>query len=513
MGNGMDRLVVWLMLGAVVAGCFSVDHFYLQLVGIMVLCASGFRVFQGRWQCVPMIIVATLFVITLGLMEDSSFGVLGAATFVVLISLSATLLWMSPIPELPTPSGPHAIGLRCVEYHRRLTGNEDAPWLDTVNTKRRLQAYIWYPASKKETGHKRPYFTKGEVNSFSQIYAALGAPGFVLSHLPLARSHAVEDVECLSGSFPLLVFNHGGALWPLQNMALMEELASHGYIVCSVSHPGESAGVLWSDQSITPIHPKLIEHMKISDGSVEDYASLHLTQEPHKQLKYLTSLSAEPQSYTGILTREWAKDSLALVEYLEKKALTAEHGVFSSINFDNRAYAGMSLGGSVSHECCFLDEKAKCGINLDGMNWNYARLYQNQPCAFLQLYADPLLSVKQLQAKAHPEVEPVTQLSPQIRQYNDFHYELPDELGKRNDIVRLILKGTQHMSFTDKVIMGRGPMRKISATGTGDSITTIKLINSLCLTFLNKHVKNKQENEFNTLVDSSDQVIRQVLKS
>jgi len=43
-----------------------------------------------------------------------------------------------------------------------------------------------------------------------------------------------------AGTYPLLFFSHGTFGIKDSNNSAFEELASHGYVVCSVDHPGHS---------------------------------------------------------------------------------------------------------------------------------------------------------------------------------------------------------------------------------------------------------------------------------
>ncbi len=72
-------------------------------------------------------------------------------------------------------------------------------------------------------------------------------------------SHSYEQAEISSAEerFPLLVFSHGGRGFLGSNMVQMEHLASHGYIVVSVTHPYVSSAVVFDDGELISFDAQL----------------------------------------------------------------------------------------------------------------------------------------------------------------------------------------------------------------------------------------------------------------
>ena len=145
----------------------------------------------------------------------------------------------------PVPTGPYPVGVHDFEFVDTVypvDREQDAEG-------RRLMVRVWYPAAGA-SGERRPYFETGE-------YEAVGQP--MLEALPMLFPDTLFDPfrELLTHSYvdapindeldalPTIVYSLGALSFVHQSTALMEELASHGYLVFGVTHPGGASGVLY----------------------------------------------------------------------------------------------------------------------------------------------------------------------------------------------------------------------------------------------------------------------------
>ena len=104
-------------------------------------------------------------------------------------------------------------------------GYTETQFVDPVEASRVLPAHVWYPA---ET------FDENELATY------IVAENEILD-LELPAEAAQRDVEAsTAGPFPLVVFSHGYGGLPTQSLALCEALASHGFVVVSVGHVGNT---------------------------------------------------------------------------------------------------------------------------------------------------------------------------------------------------------------------------------------------------------------------------------
>jgi len=114
----------------------------------------------------------------------------------------------------PFQRGQFPVGARTVTLHDRARG-------------RRLTAELWYPAGAAHAGQDRDPRTR-------DTYVLV--PG-----LAPAWQEAVRGATPAAGRFPLAVFSHGFGGHRRQSTFLATHLASHGYVVASVDHAGNTA--------------------------------------------------------------------------------------------------------------------------------------------------------------------------------------------------------------------------------------------------------------------------------
>lgn len=148
--------------------------------------------------------------------------------------------------SLPAPTGRYAAGEDVL--HLVDTSRLD-PWVP-ASGHRQLTVSMFYPA-RQGTGQPAAYMSLGEAQGFLQYRVPAGTsltPELIAS----AQTQAFANAKAAPGRFPLVVLSPG-----LQNpratlTSLATELASHGYVVALVGHPGEDSGELLADGSISP---------------------------------------------------------------------------------------------------------------------------------------------------------------------------------------------------------------------------------------------------------------------
>lgn len=123
----------------------------------------------------------------------------------------ATLTAEQPV-DAPDKAGPFSVGHVRMEF------------IDVFRGNRVLPADIWYPAEEEDT-----------VDASSTIYPLQGPLG-------IESELSFDDVPVATGAkYGLLVFSHGFGGTNTQSTALMEHLASHGFVVVSPEHTGNTA--------------------------------------------------------------------------------------------------------------------------------------------------------------------------------------------------------------------------------------------------------------------------------
>lgn len=120
---------------------------------------------------------------------------------------------------------------------------EDLSRRDDAGEPRRLTVEVWYPANEDARGLPGRVYDIGEYLTAAQREQVAGL-GVVMPD-----SGAVADVEARrdQGPFPLVVFSHGKAALRWQSTYYTVALASHGYVVVSPDHTGDTLAEALSD--------------------------------------------------------------------------------------------------------------------------------------------------------------------------------------------------------------------------------------------------------------------------
>jgi predicted dienelactone hydrolase len=129
-----------------------------------------------------------------------------------------------------------------------LVGTFDTLWIDArrperytkdPNDQRHLLVQIWYPADTLPGVQRSRYIrTPAEFGSASAFKAVEHVITNSLSSAPFRSGR---------DKFPILIYNHGAGWSRFTGTFITELLASHGYVVFSIDHPGRNRSVLFPD--------------------------------------------------------------------------------------------------------------------------------------------------------------------------------------------------------------------------------------------------------------------------
>jgi predicted dienelactone hydrolase len=129
---------------------------------------------------------------------------------------------------LPKPTGSYPVGT-IIYYWTDLTRDDIVS--EARDDKRQLIVQLWYPAKLEMTLRSSPYIPELTVlrTAFKQGAEKLEKirTNSVLQ-ARLSRSHS---------QYPVIIFSHGMGTPRSFYTSMMEELASHGYIVAGIDHP------------------------------------------------------------------------------------------------------------------------------------------------------------------------------------------------------------------------------------------------------------------------------------
>lgn len=153
------------------------------------------------------------------------------------LSMFALLPWMTflPVPHLPEPSGPYAVGthtFRWVDASRQETAAADR------GDRRHVAVQAWYPAAGGNSGTRRPY-----LDGIGRLPPSVsGLPRFVMARYGRTDVHAAEaEMDGSKDRWPVALFSPGYGATRSFYTAMLVDLASRGFVVLAVDHPYESA--------------------------------------------------------------------------------------------------------------------------------------------------------------------------------------------------------------------------------------------------------------------------------
>ena len=123
----------------------------------------------------------------------------------------------------------------------------------TTGGPRSLPTEIWYPATEDSRDLPKNKFSDFFVKARNpKLNGALTlAFNIELKEIDKTfKNFAVRDARVRDGVFPLIVFSHGNGGIRSQNAYWCEHIASHGYVVMSPDHTGNSAVTAIGDEVI-----------------------------------------------------------------------------------------------------------------------------------------------------------------------------------------------------------------------------------------------------------------------
>ncbi len=307
---------------------------FLASAGLIILILH-FAVEQYRWQMVPLyilfVIISLIWLFPMG--DRGWLGWVGISLLALLTVLFILPPFLFPIRHFPTPTGNYPVGTLSEVWtdteRKEIYGDDPAQ-------SRTFVTQTWYPADPNSpAGERAEYIPTGRKASRS-IAGRLGLPFFVLDHVDLIQTNSFVNRSPADGQFPILIFSHGYNSFRGQSTTIMEDLASHGYIVVSMSHSYGSAVTIFPDGRIVFHNPDTL----IGTGEVLRETGLKLGD-------------------------QWGGDIKFIIDQLEAQQIDATHLLNGRLDLENLGVFGHSTGGGVALNVCAQDSRCKATMGLD----------------------------------------------------------------------------------------------------------------------------------------------------
>ncbi|MFE2235244.1 alpha/beta fold hydrolase [Streptomyces sp. JL2001] len=145
-----------------------------------------------------------------------------------------------PPLRLPAPSGPHTVGARTLYL---VDSSRNDPWEPRIGV-RELMVTVLEPAVAGRRFPRAPQLTAAAAAEFT-TYGPLIHPPLPPTGVDWAATltHARAGAPRLPGRGPTLLYSPGGGDARTTGSALAVDLASHGWTVLTVDHPGDASEV------------------------------------------------------------------------------------------------------------------------------------------------------------------------------------------------------------------------------------------------------------------------------
>ena len=439
------------------------------VIGLLLL-ATHCLIEGWRWAMVPTYLLVAFLVLVSAFprLTDQTSSPVTAAGRLAKVVINAIILigfvfavslpTLFPVFSLPKPSGPFSVGTMDMAF---ADPSRAEKFSDVSTGFRNVMIRIWYPASPAKGAKPRFLWERAEELA-PRLSAVMSLPSFIFDQLNMVKSHsypaaAVSNSEAV---YPVILFSHGYSAGSVcQNTVQMEQLASHGYIVVSISHPYESLIVTYPDGhkvSVSEARTAIVDKELTKEAELAD--QLTTTAEINRRMAILSQWSKALPAINES-AQVWTADTTFILDELGRMNSGAIPCQFTGkLDMSRVGVFGMSFGGLTAGAVCLLDSRCKAGIDLDGFQ--------------VGLSAQGPLKVPFMFMSSEPNAR-----------RNETVYELAE-----NDAYYVIVKGSRHYDFTDFSMISP-VMHWLGISGSINGRQMEEIMNAYVLSFFDRYLK------------------------
>jgi predicted dienelactone hydrolase len=436
----LEILFVALAVGAGV--CLASDRWrrswrLLLIAALAAAIAHG--VFEGaHWQLIPAYAAIGILCV-IALQRDESRPLLRNITATSALLLTAAGVFLSfllPMFRLPRPTGPYPVG-STILYLRDTSRIDDAA--PVAGSARELVVQLWYP-SEPSNKQFALYRDRRETHLLSSYQSLI-----------LTNSRLNSVIASSGAPFPVILFNHAWGGRRTNYTFLIEELASHGFVVASIDDTYNAAMVAFPDGRVVEGHPAA--DIGAPDSSTADRVKAIWDKELVK---------------TGA-------DQQFVLDQLDAMNRSAGTQWFGRLNTSMAGAIGHSFGGAASTLACAEDPRIHAAVNMDG--WFFAAIQARGP-------NQALLDINAIDPKARPDLNaPV-----------DTFLDETDGADVQASMRRfggyfLTVTGATHEDFTDQPLVS--PLRSLSHSGSIPARQIQNIVRAYVVAFFDKTLRGE----------------------
>lgn len=272
--------------------------------------------------------------------------------------------------------------------------------------------------------------------------------------------------EKTNEKYPLIVFSHGAFGVKMSNTSTFMELASNGYVVCSIDHPYHAAGTIDVDGNL------ILGSSKFMQEVIDANSDIYSEKEQFELYENWMNLRTDDINF--------------VLNTILKNTENNSEGVYALMDKNRIGLMGHSLGGAASTQIGRERRDISAVINLDGSMLGEYRMAMNgdivinnepYPLPLLNFYSEYVVN----ELIANPG------------------YVYPNKYisSISTDAFEVYIKGSNHMSYTDLSIFSPLLANQLAGVSGGLSKATvdkyycIETMNKLVLEFFNCYVKGQ----------------------
>jgi dienelactone hydrolase len=356
-----------------------------------------------------------------------------------LILLLYILVRRSRPVTLPAPSGPYAVGRFLTEWTDE---TRQETLTSTAGHPRELTVWIWYPADPQAGAIADRYLPKAWAQAREH---ARGIGSILFQSATSIHAHAVAGVPLSSTEavYPVLFFEPGLGPAVSDYTTLLEDLASHGYIIIAVNPTYSTSTVVFSTGRVIEQSAK---------GGIPDNASV-----------------SEAKRIGDQLLQVWVQDLVFAMDQAERLNADPQSLLSGRMDLTRIGIFGHSFGGAAAAEVCHLDSRCQAGADLDG--YPYGDVIQTSlPQPFLFMWSE-------------------------TSDTHESHYrQALKDVGAIYDRLetgyQVTIKNTRHFNFTDYAVEFSPVLKLFGLLGSIDGQRGLHISSAYVLAFFDATLKN-----------------------
>ena len=278
---------------------------------------------------------------------------------------------------------------------------------------RELPVWVWYPAAPAPNAERQPVLPpEWEARRIETLTAKLGpavarAAGSLKIH---ARNAAPWQAR--ASHRPVLIFTPGLGWLPSDYSVLLEDLASHGYVIVGLASPGFADVVRFADGR------EVVRTLGIGEKIGTDQAIVHA-------------------------------DAAFVLGHLRALAADSHDPLHDHMDFTRIGAFGHSLGGTTAMVLAARDSTIRAAVNIDGDPMgDVAGIAPKQPLLLLSSESPTIAEAPPGNSSEHMELVRQGLERSEVRRTNDW---LRNSAAARH-AYRVRVLGTHHLNFEDAAL-------------------------------------------------------------